>query len=388
MRVGVWCPAPLSIRPDAPVKPAFEALTRHGGGVDKSYLYAVDVVRRAEQIGFEITLIAQRFFGPDLDSWMLAAALAAQTSSIEIMAAVHPGIIDPKVVAKQAASIDRISGGRFCVNIVNGSRPEEFEVFGKLLASGEARYRRMHEFIQVLKGMWFQDDFMFEGEFYSVAYGTVPTKSVRVPHPPIYAVSRVDQGMNVVAQECDVWFVNGSRHYREYEEGLKRIEREVGLMEQRCREFGRKMRYGISACVLTADTDQEQSRSPTATWRSLRTIPRSSRPRSQSVPTSSARPEPCWSESADTNRLGSICSCCNSIRCGRGLMRLPSRSCPNLSRDPAISPNRRSRSRCSPLSPLTLLRSLSYASATVSIDPALLRGRRLSRDCYAVGCRI
>ena len=257
MKLGIWCPAPLSIRPDRSVKPAFDALTRHGGGVDESYLYAVDVLRRAEQLGFEITLIAQRFFGPDLDSWMLAAALATQTSSIEIMAAVHPGIIDPKVVAKHAATIDRISGGRFCINIVNGSRPEEFEVFGKLLASGEARYRRMHEFIRVLKGMWLNDDFKFEGEFYSVAYGNVPTKSVRAPHPPIYAVSRVDEGMNVVAQECDVWFVNGSRHYREYEDGLKRIEREVSLMEQRCCELGRKMQYGISACVLTGDTDEE-----------------------------------------------------------------------------------------------------------------------------------
>jgi dimethylsulfone monooxygenase len=257
MRLGIWCPAPLSIRPDAQVKPAFDALIRPGGGVDRSYLYAVDVLRRAEQLGFEVTLIAQRFFGPDLDSWMLAAALAAQTTSIEIMAAVHPGIIDPKVVAKHAASIDRISGGRFCVNIVNGSRPEEFEVFGKLLASGEARYRRMHEFIQVLKGMWLNDDFRFEGEFYSVAYGNVPTKSVRLPHPPIYAASRADEGMNVVAQECDVWFVNGSRHYREYEEGLKRIEREIGLMERRCRELGRKMQYGISACVLIAETDDE-----------------------------------------------------------------------------------------------------------------------------------
>jgi FMNH2-dependent dimethyl sulfone monooxygenase len=188
---------------------------------------------------------------------MLAAALAAQTSSIEIMAAVHPGIINPKVVAKQAASIDRISGGRFCVNIVNGSRPEEFEVFGELLASGEERYRRMREFIQVLKGMWLEEDFKFDGEFYSVAYGNVPTKSVRMPHPPIYAASRVDEGMNVVAQECDVWFVNGSRHFREYEDGLKRIEREVGLMEQRCSELGRKMQYGISACVLTADTEEE-----------------------------------------------------------------------------------------------------------------------------------
>jgi FMNH2-dependent dimethyl sulfone monooxygenase len=257
MRLGIWCPAPLSIRPDPQVKPAFDALTRHGGGVDGNFLYAVDVLRRAEELGFEITLIAQRFFGPDLDSWMFAAALAAQTTSIEIMPAVHPGIIDPRVVAKHAASLDRISGGRFCLNIVNGSRPEEFEVFGKLLASGEARYRRMHEFIQVLKGMWLQDDFKFHGEFYSVEYGTVPTKSVRAPHPPIYAASRVDEGMNVVAQECDAWFVNSSRHYSEYEQGLRRVETEVGLMEQRCRELGRVMQYGLSACVLMADTDAE-----------------------------------------------------------------------------------------------------------------------------------
>ena len=257
MRLGIWCPAPLSIRPDLLVKPAFDALTRHGGGVDENYLYAVDVLQRAEQLGFEITLIAQRFFGPDLDSWMLAAALAARTKSIEIMAAAHPGIIDPRVVAKHAASIDRISGGRFCVNVVNGSRPEEFVVFGHLLQSGEARYRRMQEFIQVLKGMWLEQDFEFKGEFYSVDHGTVPTKSVRVPYPPIYAASRVDEGMNVVAQECDAWFVNGSRNFRDYEDGLKRIETEVGLMEQRCGELGRKMQYGLSACVLMADTDRE-----------------------------------------------------------------------------------------------------------------------------------
>jgi dimethylsulfone monooxygenase len=257
MRLGIWCPAPLSIRPDALVKPAFEALTRHGGGVDQNYLYAVDVLQRAEQLGFEITLIAQRFFGPDLDSWMFASALAAQTKTIEIMAAVHPGIMDPKVVAKFAASADRISGGRFCVNIVNGSRPEEFIVFGQLLERSEARYNRMQEFIQVLKGMWLNDDFEFNGEFYQVNHGTVPTKSVRVPHPPIYAASRVDEGMNVIAQECDAWFVNGARVYQDYEAGLKRMEAEVDQMERRCAAFGRKMRYCLSACVLIGDTDEE-----------------------------------------------------------------------------------------------------------------------------------
>src|SRR5436853_4573131 len=168
MRLGIWCPAPLSIRPDAQVKPALDSLTKHGGGIDGNYLYAVDVLQRAEALGFSLTLIAQRFFGPDLDSWVFATALATQTKSMDVMAAVHPGIVDPRVAAKQAASIDRISGGRFCVNVVNGSRPQEFEVFGQLLASGEARYRRMQEFIQVMKGMWTDADFKFEGEFYSV----------------------------------------------------------------------------------------------------------------------------------------------------------------------------------------------------------------------------
>ena len=224
MRLGIWTPAPLSMRPDAVAQPAIDALTRHGGGVDQNYLYALDTLRRAEELGFSITLIAQRFLGPDLDSWIFASALAAGTSTIEIMPAVHPGIMDPRIAAKMGASIDRISGGRFCVNIVNGGRPHEFAVFGKWIEQSEARYRRMHEFIKVMKGMWTSDDFTFEGEFYQVEHGTVPTKSVRAPHPPIFAASRVDEGMNVVAQECDTWFVNYNKDFHFYDESLMRIE--------------------------------------------------------------------------------------------------------------------------------------------------------------------
>ena len=60
----------------------------------------VKLVQRAEELGFSITLIAQRFLGPDLDSWIFASALAAGTKTIEIMPAVHPGIMDPRIAAK------------------------------------------------------------------------------------------------------------------------------------------------------------------------------------------------------------------------------------------------------------------------------------------------
>ena len=87
MRLGIWCPAPQTIRQDAETRASFAALTQHGGGVDESFLYAADILKRAEELGFDISLIAQRYLGPDLDSWMFAAALAPLTRSIKLMAA-------------------------------------------------------------------------------------------------------------------------------------------------------------------------------------------------------------------------------------------------------------------------------------------------------------
>lgn len=173
------------------------------------------------------------------------------------MAALHPGIADPRMAAKMGASIDRISGGRFCVNIVNGQRKEEFDIFGDWLDQTGPRYRRMHEFIKVMKGLWTQDEFTFRGEFYQVENGTVPTKSVREPYPPFYAASRVDDGMEVVARECSTWFVNYDKDRRNYSASLKRIETERALMEERVRTLGKSMRYGINALVLIGETDNE-----------------------------------------------------------------------------------------------------------------------------------
>jgi FMNH2-dependent dimethyl sulfone monooxygenase len=257
MRFGIWAPAPQTIRADARVKPMFEALTQHGGGVDPSYLYAIDVLQRAEALGFDITLIAQRWLGPDLDSWIFAAALAAHTRSMDLMAAVHPGIADPRIAAKMGASLDRVSGGRFCINIVNGTRPFEHSAFGQWLEQSEPRYRRREEFIKVMKGLWREDDFTFHGEFYDFEHAGVVTKSVRAPHPPLYAASRVEDGMEVVARECEAWFVNYDKDRAKYGESLKRIEREIGLMKDHERAFGKKLTYGVNALVLLGDTDEE-----------------------------------------------------------------------------------------------------------------------------------
>jgi FMNH2-dependent dimethyl sulfone monooxygenase len=257
LQFGVWAPAPQSIRPDPPVRDSFAALTRHGGGVDESYLYAANVLQRAEALGFEITLIAQRYLGPDLDSWIFATALATQTRTMKIMAALHPGIADPRMAAKMGASIDRISGGRFCINIVNGLRKDEFAIYGQWLDQDGPRYRRMDEFIKVMKGLWTQDGFTFDGEYYSVRDGRLPTKAVQDPHPPFYAASRVDDGMDVVAHECSTWFVNYDKDRRNYAASLQRIETEMAIMESRVSALGKTMTYGINAIPFIGETDEE-----------------------------------------------------------------------------------------------------------------------------------
>src|SRR3989454_2660525 len=83
-----------------------------------SWSYVSRLARRSEEIGFDITLIAELNLNdikgaaaPSLDAWSTAAALAAVTERLELMVAVRPTFHLPALLAKQAANIDHISGG-------------------------------------------------------------------------------------------------------------------------------------------------------------------------------------------------------------------------------------------------------------------------------------
>ncbi|WNY35079.1 LLM class flavin-dependent oxidoreductase [Curtobacterium flaccumfaciens] len=88
--------------------------------------YVKRLAQRAERIGFDLTLVPELNLNdikgtaaPSLEAWSLAAAIAATTERLEIMAAMRPGYHLPAVTAKQAATIDDISCGRFTFNVVS-----------------------------------------------------------------------------------------------------------------------------------------------------------------------------------------------------------------------------------------------------------------------------
>src|SRR5207302_8171577 len=106
-------------------------------GMEPTWSYVSRLARRSEEIGFDLTLVAELNLNdikgvdaPSLDAWSTAAALAAVTERLELMVAVRPTMHHPSLLAKQAANIDHISGGRISLNVVSSWWAEEARQYG------------------------------------------------------------------------------------------------------------------------------------------------------------------------------------------------------------------------------------------------------------------
>src|SRR5438067_12379373 len=120
--------------------------------MEATWEYASRLARRSEEIGFDLTLIAELNLNdikgadaPSLDAWSTAAALAAVTERLELMVAVRPTFHPPALLAKQAANIDRISGGRLTLNVVSSWWSSEARQYGVGFDQHDARYARTEE---------------------------------------------------------------------------------------------------------------------------------------------------------------------------------------------------------------------------------------------------
>lgn len=267
MKFGIWTPLPHTVREEPTLT---EAIAQSGQrGVDTpseaNLDFALETVLKAESYGFGITLIAERFLGPDFEAWMMAATLAAKTSRIEIMPAIHPGMITPQVVAKMGATLDRLSGGRFAINVVNGWWKDEFNLFsnGSWQEDSADQHHRMDEFIQVIRGLWSHETFSFDGKFYRSDNGRVQPRPRQFPTPPIYAASRSDGGKDVIARHCDVWFAPCGPDHEQFEINLAAMARDIADMRERAAAVGRTLQIGVSAHVANGDT-MEQARAHAA----------------------------------------------------------------------------------------------------------------------------
>jgi dimethylsulfone monooxygenase len=226
--------------------------------MEVSWAYVKRLAQRSEQIGFDVTLIAELNLNDikgveagSLDAWSTAAALAAVTERIELMVAVRPTFHLPALLAKQAANIDQISGGRLTLNVVSSWWADEARKYGVAFEQHDDRYARTSEWLDVLNGVWSGDHFSYSGKYYRVEDNVLEPKPVSKPRPCLYAGGESAAAKDLIAAKCDAYLMHGDPPERVG-------EKIADLRERRARHAGlAPMKFGVAGYAIVRETERE-----------------------------------------------------------------------------------------------------------------------------------
>lgn len=217
--------------------------------------YLLNPVRVAESLGIDYLLVAQRWWGTGqeiegstYDCLAMTAFYAAQTERLRLITAIHPGFFLPGPVAKWGATIDRLTGGRWAINLTSGWHEAEFGMYGAELLPHDDRYARTTEFIEILRGVWTQPELTYEGRYYRV-------QGLRLEPRPVTDRLEIFQGgqssaaMDMAAQHSDWMFLNGGPP--------EKIGRIIAEVRKRTEKTGRQLRFGLYSIPLCRTTDSQ-----------------------------------------------------------------------------------------------------------------------------------
>ncbi len=235
-------------------------------GMAASWDYVRRLAQRSEEIGYDLTLIAELLLNdikgikaPSLDAWSTAAALAAVTERLELMVAVRPSFHPPAILAKQAANIDRISNGRLALNVVSAWWKDEARRFGAAFDEHDDRYGRTREWLDVVDGAWREPAFSYHGKFYNHDDIVLEPKPAAKPgrsRPTIYAGGESEAAKTLIARQCDAYVMHG--------DPPERIAPKIADMRARREQASEAlgvdlppMQFGVAAYTIVRDSETE-----------------------------------------------------------------------------------------------------------------------------------
>lgn len=224
---------------------------------DWSYSYNRDLAVLAENNGFEYALSQVRYMASygaayQQESTSFSLALLLATERLKVIAAVHPGLWHPGVLAKLVATADHLSGGRAAVNVVSGWFKGEFTALGEPWLEHDERYRRSEEFIRVLRASWTQDSAEFSGDFYRLHGYDLKPKPVEVPgrwHPEVFQGGNSTAARAMAGRVSDWYFSNGK--------DFDGVTEQIAEVNTSAREHGRTVRFGLNGFMIARDTETE-----------------------------------------------------------------------------------------------------------------------------------
>jgi len=208
--------------------------------------YLSEVAMAAERAGFDAVLTPTG--SACEDAWITCAAVSQHTERLRFIVAFRPDTISPAWAAHQAASFQRLTGGRLLLNIVSGGDPAEQRSLGDQLDKA-GRYRRTDEFLTVVKACWRGEPFDHEGEFFEVEGAGLRRPLGAVGQPPVYFGGSSPAALDVAAKHADVYLTWG--------EPVEAVGAKVEEVRARGREYGRQLRCGLRIHVIARESEEE-----------------------------------------------------------------------------------------------------------------------------------
>ena len=216
--------------------------------VDLAYLQ--QVAGAADTLGYEGVLIPT---GRSCeDPWVVASSLIGATKRLKFLVAVRPGLHQPALAARMAASFDRLSGGRLLVNLVTGGDRAELEGDGVFLDHA-ARYEQSAEFIRIWREIIARSHdgqaFDYDGRHLQVKGARLLFPPVQRPHPPVWFGGSSAAAHDLAAEQVE--------RYLTWGETPDEVAKKIADVRARAEGKGRRVEFGIRLHVIVRETEQE-----------------------------------------------------------------------------------------------------------------------------------
>jgi alkanesulfonate monooxygenase len=214
--------------------------------IDLAYLQ--QIAGAADNLGYEGVLIPT---GRSCeDPWVIASSLIGATRKLKFLVAVRPGLHQPSLAARMAATFDRLSGGRLLVNLVTGGDQAELEGDGVYLDHA-ARYEQSAEFIRIWREIIARShdgqSFDYEGKHLSVKGAKLLYPPVQKPYPPVWFGGSSAAAHELAAEQVDAYLTWG--------EPPAEVAKKIADVRARAERKGRKVEFGIRLHVIVRETE-------------------------------------------------------------------------------------------------------------------------------------
>jgi len=218
------------------------------GARELNHDYLRQIAQAADSLGYEGVLIPT---GRSCeDPWVVASSLLPVTKRLKFLVAVRPGLHQPALAARMAATFDRLSGGRLLVNLVTGGDQAELEGDGVFMDHA-ARYEQSSEFIRIWREILSRSHdggtVDHDGKHLSVRGAKLLFPPLQEPHPPVWFGGSSDAAHVLAAEQVDTYLTWG--------EPPADVARKVADVRQRAADQGRALNFGIRLHVIVRETE-------------------------------------------------------------------------------------------------------------------------------------